>query len=764
MNKKIIVIAVLSALAAQAARAEQVIDSTTSSINPAITDIVAEGTNINAAGANGSQILIGNFIDSTADAATVVGNNNNVNGVDFMAFTTNSTIDAYQNSTLMGFGLTTAGVFHSFIGGDGITADGNRVVAIGSLIDITGAGFNNSIGAFNTINGDHNLQFGYLSEITGSSNAAFGSVAMHNFTGNQSTGIGYESLSNATGDDNFAGGSSAGRALNGNRDVVIGNFAGNNSTGDDNAFVGTYAGNNTSGSGNVSVGGYAGVSVSDSVTTAVGFGASTSGAGTGAPLISGSGNTSVGAYALTGNQQNTAIGYSAATDGTAVNSVALGANSYVDASETVSVGNRLTNLTRTLTGLKDGLVAASSTDAVTGNQLFTTNQNVTTAVNLATQAGADAATALSTANTANTTANNALSVANAAYTYADTLAAATLGSANAYTDAAIAALPSFNDSQLLKLDGTRAMTGNLDMGGNKVTNMADGTAATDGATVGQLNGLLHKTDVNGVSDVNVAGASIQMTSQGATSFAGMSVENNVGVSAVAVNMMTGASSQFTVASSGFNSQVNDGVTSSAIDQQAGSISIGVTNGLGNTHGLNVGTSQTTLSGGQHSTVMTLDDNGVTVAKMSDGSAVQIHNVADPTSALDAVNLQTLQAYAMSGGDPALQGQVDQNTADIDALKRETADIRKDIGHLKNELYAAVAGANALASITPGRGDSIGMAIGGAGNQAAVAFKATKRFAGGKTLSAGFSVNTRGGLGWGVSYSIPWNPTTVAWKK
>ena len=41
-------------------------------------------------------------------------------------------------------------------------------------------------------------------------------------------------------------------------------------------------------------------------------------------------------------------------------------------------------------------------------------------------------------------------------------------------------------TQYLLVSGTRAMTGTLDMGTFKVTNMADGTADTDGVTVRQL--------------------------------------------------------------------------------------------------------------------------------------------------------------------------------------------------------------------------------------------------------------------------------------
>lgn len=44
-------------------------------------------------------------------------------------------------------------------------------------------------------------------------------------------------------------------------------------------------------------------------------------------------------------------------------------------------------------------------------------------------------------------------------------------------------------------DGQTTVTGNLQMGNNKIVNLADGTSATDAATVGQLSGMVRQTVV-----------------------------------------------------------------------------------------------------------------------------------------------------------------------------------------------------------------------------------------------------------------------------
>lgn len=79
---------------------------------------------------------------------------------------------------------------------------------------------------------------------------------------------------------------------------------------------------------------------------------------------------------------------------------------------TVSFANK-NNATRYLNGIRNGALSASSTDAVTGQQLFATNSNVTKAQTTADAAKTTATAAQSTANTANTNANTALAKANA---------------------------------------------------------------------------------------------------------------------------------------------------------------------------------------------------------------------------------------------------------------------------------------------------------------------------------------------------------------
>lgn len=71
---------------------------------------------------------------------------------------------------------------------------------------------------------------------------------------------------------------------------------------------------------------------------------------------------------------STAVG--GASQAFASNSVALGYNSLADQDNTVSVGSA--GLERRVVNVANGTVAAGSTDAVTGDQLFTTNQQVAT--------------------------------------------------------------------------------------------------------------------------------------------------------------------------------------------------------------------------------------------------------------------------------------------------------------------------------------------------------------------------------------------------
>ncbi len=108
------------------------------------------------------------------------------------------------------------------------------------------------------------------------------------------------------------------------------------------------------------------------------------------------------------SHDSVAIGYEAATR--ANNAVALGRGSIATEANTVSVGT--SSAKRRVVNVEDARLSTTSTDAVTGKQLNSTNTNVTRAQTAADAAKTTAAAAQSTANTANTNANTALAKAN----------------------------------------------------------------------------------------------------------------------------------------------------------------------------------------------------------------------------------------------------------------------------------------------------------------------------------------------------------------
>src|SRR3546814_9235738 len=116
-----------------------------------------------------------------------------------------------------------------------------------------------------------------------------------------------------------------------------------------------------------------------------------------------------------------AVGASAFGQGasaTGNGAVALGQGSIADQANTVSVG--AAGAERSIVNVADGAIVAGSTDAVTGGQLYDTNQAVATAQNTADSALAGATAAQATATTAQTTAETALADAATAQGTADT--------------------------------------------------------------------------------------------------------------------------------------------------------------------------------------------------------------------------------------------------------------------------------------------------------------------------------------------------------
>jgi hypothetical protein len=69
----------------------------------------------------------------------------------------------------------------------------------------------------------------------------------------------------------------------------------------------------------------------------------------------------------------------------------------------------------------------------------------------------------------------------------------------------------------------------------------------------------------------------------------------------------------------------------------------LTNGYGNTHGLVVTESQTTLSGGTQSSSLTLDDRYARFSNAATGAPITVTGVADGRADFDAVNVRQFAA-------------------------------------------------------------------------------------------------------------------------
>ncbi len=137
---------------------------------------------------------------------------------------------------------------------------------------------------------------------------------------------------------------------------------------------------------------------------------------------SGGHNVAIGARAFADYIGATALGNSSTARGenavaigsgasaTSSNAVAIGANSVANGSNIVSVGS--SGIKRRIVNVASGSVSYGSADAVTGGQLYDTNQNVASARSAADSAYSTARTAGTVADTAKSNADNALSKAN----------------------------------------------------------------------------------------------------------------------------------------------------------------------------------------------------------------------------------------------------------------------------------------------------------------------------------------------------------------
>lgn len=190
--------------------------------------------------------------------------------------------------------------------------------------------------------------------------------------------------------------------------------------------------------------------------------------------------------------------------------------SQVSASGNVRIGGENTgtvldvrnksNAVRSITGLKDGVLSTSSTEAVTGKQLNATNTNVTTAQTAADAAKTTATAAQTTATTANTNANTALAKANTVSGLVSQVSASgnvRLGGENTGTvlDArnksnAVRSITGLKDGAL-STSSTEAVTGKQLNATNSNVAAVKSTADAAQARVAVLDGLVGQVSASG---------------------------------------------------------------------------------------------------------------------------------------------------------------------------------------------------------------------------------------------------------------------------
>ncbi|MDR9533218.1 ESPR-type extended signal peptide-containing protein, partial [Acinetobacter nosocomialis] len=325
-----------------------------------------------------------------------------------------------------------------------------------------------------------------------------------------------------------------------------------------------------------------------------------------------------------------------------------------------------------ITNVAAGTISASSTDAVNGSQLNTTNQNVTTAQNTANTAVTNAAAAQATADKGlnfsvnggtadnvklgetinfadgtNTTAVYDPATNTYKYNVNDNIALTNAGSLTVGNS-------KVDNSGLTITGGPSVTTAGINAGNQKITNVAAGTNATDAVNVSQLDALStssnNKTDALGNSTANnLGGGSSYDSSTGAVSSPTYTVNgnnvNNVG------DAITALDKGWTLQSNGANAAAVKAGDTVDIGTVAGETNLKVSK-TGNTiqYGLNRDLNIDSVTAGDSK----LDTNGLSIAGGPsvtktgiDAAGNTITNVAAGTNATDAVNKGQLDALSTS---------------------------------------------------------------------------------------------------------------------
>ena len=174
----------------------------------------------------------------------------------------------------------------------------------------------------------------------------------------------------------------------------------------------------------------------------------------------------------------------------------------------------------TLGNVAPGTLSATSTEAVNGSQLYATNQNVAKGINFGGTTGSnnyqlgDTINVKGDNNITSTTVTGGAQLAlnpNLSVTSVTTTDAA--GNQTVTNGGGVTITPAGGGNPV------SLTTGGLNNGGNKITNVADGTAGTDAVNVSQLNAALGA--INGAGNANIAALDAKINDVADTANAGV---------------------------------------------------------------------------------------------------------------------------------------------------------------------------------------------------------------------------------------------------
>lgn len=287
--------------------------------------------------------------------------------------------------------------------------------------------------------------------------------------------------------------------------------------------------------------------------------------------------------------------------------------------------------------------------------------------------------------------------------------------------------------------------GDVDSGlKRKLTNLLDGSSASDAATVGQVNNLLNTFAQNlpiiYPSLVNPTPEAIVIPFEFDPVYVDESGNTNLS------NVATSGANNTTIGSNAGADNTGNGNT--FIGNNASSTSGNSSDSVAIGNGAKAGTNSVAIGAGS-----VAEDNTVSVG--SAGNERQVKNVAAGTAGTDAVNVQQLA----DGLNSVTQSSSDNYRALDSKLDRSISSVRKELKEIGRRAYGGTALALAIGNhsdMQPGRAQ-IQVGVGSFNGESAIALSTSMSADNGTVVSLGGGVTTQGDVGVRAGISFSWDP-------